>query len=124
MNYARDGFMNFLGGNEPYDKNYEPNSFGGPVPDPDPHYGIHREYVGGKIGRYDIYPREDDYIQPREFYNEVLSAEQKGRLHTNIINSLKGCHEVIRERATGQFCKVDSSLGNIIAAGVGVSHCH
>ena len=65
--------MNFFGGTEPFDKNYHPNSYGGPVPDPQ--YGIHREQVGGKIGRYNIFPKEDDYIQPREFYNDVLTQD-------------------------------------------------
>lgn len=106
-NYQRDGRGVYLSqGAVPH---YFPNSFGGPVEDVlaaelDPSYRI--------LG--DVQRREDDNIdyfkQPREYWNNILGEDHRGRVIGNIAASLRMVTKIVRERSIGMLANVDKDI--------------
>jgi len=116
-NYQRDGAMrtDANGGPGP---NYWPNSFEGPVPGSsaaDP--GMP---VSGMTGRTAYQHPNDDFVQPGALYRDVMSAEDRDHLVSNIVGHLKRAAERIRLRQCAVFYKVDPDYGTRVAEGVGV----
>ena len=116
--YQRDGAMRCdeNGGASP---NYWPNSFGGPAPDPgaaDP--GIP---ISGVTGRTPCTHPNDDFVQPRALYRDVMTDEDRDHLVSNIVGHLSNAQERIRLRQCAVFYKVDPEYGTRVAEGVGVS---
>jgi len=119
-NYHRDGFMavNSNGGSGP---NYEPNSFHGPREDPD--YKEHSLELKGNTGRFRYNHPNDDFIQPRWLYEKVFDANQKQRLISNLVASMKGIspdREDVKIRAIRGFYRVHPELGTRLAQGLNV----
>lgn len=115
--YQRDGSMRFdeNGGRGP---NYWPNSFGGPAPDPsaaDP--GMP---VNGATGRTPYPEPKDDFVQVRALYRDVMTAEDRDHLVSNLSGHLKNAQERIRLRQCAVFFKVNPEYGTRVAEGVGV----
>jgi catalase len=107
-NYGRDGLMRF-DDNGGMDKNYEPNSFGGPVQTNEPHYaGI----AGGMSGTYEWDDRDsNDFQQAGELYR-VMTAPEQDRLIASIAGDLSQVSkEEIIERSLASFTAADAEYG-------------
>jgi catalase len=86
--YNKDGAMRY---DNPGDPVYAPNSFGGPVADPDLYRGEDYE-VSGEIMRSAYTKRrdDDDFGQPRALVEQVMTDEDRDHLVTNITGHIKG----------------------------------
>jgi catalase len=100
---------------------YSPNSYGGPEADPSrgqPGWWVE----AGELGRYE-YERhrdDDDFVQPRALYRDVMDPTDREHLVTNIVaHASDGVSEPIRERVVDYWSNVDAELGARIAAGLG-----
>nr|WBY51145.1 catalase [Holotrichia parallela] len=113
--YQRDGpqAINNQGGAP----NYHPNSFGGATNDARAKHLSPPFHVSGEAKRYDT-GDEDNYSQPAVFYRKTLNEEERTRLVSNIVGSLKNAADFIQKRAVDNFSKVDSSFGKRIAEGL------
>ncbi|NLA37529.1 MAG: catalase, partial [Actinobacteria bacterium] len=117
QNYGRDGFMT-AGANGGRSKNYEPNSFDGPVQTNEPHYkGI--EGVGPS-GHYEWPQRETDYFtQAGDLYRLQDNAAQQ-RLVDNLATGLADIDPAdpkgIVERSLSYFTNADPEYGARIRA--------
>lgn len=90
--------------------NYYPNSFSGPEPlqqaaDLEPRFK-----VSGDVYRYDS-GDEDNFTQPRIFWNSVLDEAARKRLVANIADSLSNALEFIQKRAVSNFAQVSEDFG-------------
>jgi catalase len=116
-NYGRDGSMRTAASNSGRAKNYEPNSFNGPVQTDEEHYlGLP---VTGVSGHYPQVPREvDDFKQAGDLYR-LQPADAQQRLVDNIAGSLaQVSRDDIIERSIEHFRKADPEYGRRIAEGV------
>ena len=98
-------------------KNYEPNSFDGPVQtDRELYNGIP---VTGASGHYSQVPREvDDFKQAGDLYR-LQAKDAQQRLVDNIAGSLaQVSREDVIERSIEHFRKADAEFGRRIAASV------
>ncbi len=118
-NYGRDGFM-------PIDppsgrqKNYEPNSFGGPAQTATEHYkGV---TLSDLTGHYPQQQRQgDDFLQAGDLYR-LQAPDAQQRLVNNIAASLaQVSRQDIIDRSIGHFTKADKQFGKRIAEGVAIS---
>ena len=114
QNYGRDGQMR-LGDNGGSSKNYEPNSFGGPIQTDEPLYsGLETD---GMSGTYDPEIREvDDFAQAGDLYRLMDRAAQD-RLIVTISGSLGSVQstdigDAIVVRSLSHFRQADSDLGS------------
>ena len=115
-NYGRDGFMpvHAPSGRE---KNYEPNSFDGPVQSNQELYrGLP---VSDTSGHYPQVPRQvDDFKQAGDLYR-LQPRDAQQRLVDNIAASLaQVSREDIITRSIAHFTKADAELGRRITDGV------
>ncbi len=109
-NYGRDGFMRF-DGNHGRGKNYEPNSFGGPVQSGQPLWAPIEVHGLGASHVPEHHPEDDDFKQAGDLYR-LISPAEKDRLIANIAGSLaKVSREDVIERTIGNFRKADSDYG-------------
>lgn len=115
-NYGQDGFMRF-DAQDGHQKNYEPNSFNGPVQSSDELYG--GVSVSGLTGHYTQAPREvDDFKQAGDLYR-LQPKDARQRLIDNIAVSLaQVTRDDIIARSIEHFRKADAELGTRIAEGV------
>jgi len=115
-NYGRDGFMRF-DGNGGLSKNYEPNSFDGPVQTGEPLYAPLG--TSGESGSYDWDDREgDDFAQAGALYR-VMDEAARTRLVGNIAGSLSQVSkDEILERSVAHFRAADPEYGERVAAAV------
>lgn len=115
-NYGRDGNMVY-GANGGGSVNYEPNSFGGPVEQKkfeEPSVELH-----GPTGRYDQDSyRNDDYQQPGDLYR-LFTKESQDRFVDTVVNHMSPVLKDIQARQIEHWRKVDASLGERIAQGLG-----
>jgi catalase len=115
-NYGRDGFMR-SDGNAGATKNYEPNSFDGPVETGRALYaGL---AVEGVSGPYEWDSREgDDFVQAGALYR-VMDEAARARLIGNIAGSLSQVSkDDIVERSVAHFRAADPEYGERVAAAV------
>jgi len=108
-NYGRDGFMR-ADGNFGGAKNYEPNSFGGPVETGEPLYaGLATD---GPSGTYEWDSREgDDFVQAGALYR-VMDEAARARLVDNIAAGLSQVSkDDIIERSVSYFERADPEYG-------------
>jgi catalase len=117
--YNKDGAMTYRhAGSQPV---YSPNSYGGPRADPS------KELPGwwvdaGEMGRYEYQPHadDDDFIQPRNLYRDVMDDTDREHLVTNIVaHASAGVTAAVQERVIGYWTNVDAELGARVAAGLG-----
>jgi len=116
-NYSRDGAMRF-DDNHGREKNYEPNSFGGPKQTGEPQWAP--VVVEGPTRNHaPVHHRDDnDFVQAGDLYR-VMSEEEKQRLVANIAASLSQVRrEDIIERSIGNFRKADPQYGDQVAKAV------
>ena len=99
-------------------KNYEPNSFDGPVQSDEPIYlALETTGVSGSTA-WERHAEDDDFIQAGNLYRMVSSDEQE-RLVQNIAGSLAGVsRNDIIARAIGHFREADPEYGARVEAGV------
>jgi len=88
--------------------NYWPNSFLNITSNPK--YKEHKhQNLSGDVDRHES-ANEDNFSQPQDFYNKVLTAEERERLANNIGGNLVHAQPFIQERAISNFEKVNSEL--------------
>ncbi len=109
-NYGRDGAMRF-DANGGRSKNYEPNSYGGPVESGEPLYQpieIHGVAGSQKASRH---KDDNDFVQAGALYR-VMNEDEKRRLIANIAESLsKVSKPEVIERSISYFAKADPDYG-------------
>jgi catalase len=113
--YGRDGAMRFDAGYG-REKNYEPNSFGGPEESGSALYG---SLEGGPSGTYDWQDHDgDDFSQAGSLYR-LLPEDAKGRLVENIASGLaQVSREDIVDRSIANFAQADPDYGSRIEVAV------
>jgi catalase len=116
-NYQRDGFMrtddNFAG-----QPNYWPNSFQGPRPDiqtAEPKLAVE-----GLTGRWEYTHPNDDYAQPRDLFETVMTDTDREHLIGNIVAHLGNARRRIQLRQTALFYRVHPDYGKGVALGIGL----
>ncbi len=115
--YTHDGYMRF-DGNRGSEKNYEPNSFGGPAQTGEPTWAPIE--VRGTAGSHapERHREDDDFVQAGALYR-VMSEDAKQRLIANIAGSLARVSRAdIIERAIGYLRAADSDYGQRLAKAV------
>lgn len=117
MSYQRDGFMHF-NGNGGGGPNYWPNRFGGP--EPDPTAGEQPYDVSSDAARYAINHSKDGFVQAKDLYRDVMTAQDRDNLISNIVDHLSGAIKRIQYRQTAIFYKADPDYGKRVADGVGL----
>ncbi|VAW05029.1 Catalase KatE, partial [hydrothermal vent metagenome] len=119
-NYGRDGAMRF-DANGGADKNYEPNSFNGPVQTDSPLYNP-LESSGGS-GTYEWDERETDNFTQAGMLYRLMSSDEKDRLIAAIAGSLSGVQKTdvgdgIVARSIGHFRLADADFGDRLGSAV------
>ncbi|MFI8851105.1 catalase [Streptomyces sp. NPDC053499] len=116
-NYGRDGFM-AANAYDRYAKNYEPNSYGGPVETGVP-LSAPRP-VTGYWGTHEApqHTKDDDFFQAGELFR-LMSEEEKGRLVANIAGGLSQVtREDVIEKNIAHFTAADPDYGRRVEAAV------
>jgi catalase len=117
--YNRDGSMRY---ENPGDPVYAPNSFGGPVAQPerfgtDPSWHVD----AGEILRtaYVAHAEDDDFVQANTMVNKAMDADARDRLVSNIVGHvLKGVEEPVLSRVFDYWRHVDKAIGDKVEEGV------
>ncbi|MGO9059845.1 MAG: catalase [Candidatus Binataceae bacterium] len=115
--YNRDGYMRF-DGNGGSEKNYEPNSFGGPVQNGQQLWAPIE--VHGITGNYapERHPEDNDFVQAGNLYRLMTEAEKK-RLIANIaIHLSQVSKDDIIERSVSYFRNADRNYGDRVLRAV------
>ncbi|WP_026925314.1 catalase [Glycomyces arizonensis] len=115
-NNNRDGYA--YDGRHGRQKNYEPNSFGGPDQTGQPLWAPVE--VSGATGEWETprHAEDDDFVQAGNLYRLMTDGEQD-RLIANLSSSLaKVSREDIVERAIGNFAKADEDFGKRLTVAV------
>ena len=113
-NYLRDGPMN-VSDNQGGAPNYFPNScnniqsFIGPEPIQRVRQAQPPYKITGDVFRFEP-DNDDDFTQPKNFYNNVLDAAARRRLVSNMADHLVLTKGFIQERAIANFSKVSVEL--------------
>ncbi|MFJ7906293.1 catalase [Kitasatospora sp. NPDC096204] len=115
---SRDGYL--YDGRHGRRKNYEPNSFGGPVETGRPLWAA--TAVDGSTGTHAApsHAEDNDFVQAGDLYR-LLSEEEKQRLIGNLsgfIAKVSADREDIVERAVDNFRKADADFGQRLDAAV------
>jgi catalase len=122
--YGKDGAMTYHhAGDQPV---YAPNSYGGPRADPSKE--LPRWWAeAGEIGHY-AYERhsdDDDFVQPRALYRDVMDDTDREHLVTNIVaHASDGVSEDVQRRVIDYWADVDPELGARVALGLDQSNGH
>ncbi len=110
--YNKEGPMTYRhAGSQPV---YAPNSYGGPVADPQRGDDLDWGVEAAEIGRYayEKHSEDDDFVQPRALYREVMSDTDREHLITNIVNHVKaGVHPDVVPRVVEYWRSVHPDLG-------------
>jgi catalase len=115
--YSRDGAMR-ADGNYGRQKNYEPNSFDGPVQSGQPLWSPIE--VHGLTGNHapELHRDDDDFVQAGELYR-LMSEPEKVRLVSNIAASLsRVSKQDVIERSVANFRRADADYGARVARAV------
>jgi catalase len=116
--YAKDGPMAYRhAGSQPV---YAPNSLGGPEADPGaepPGWWVE----AGEIARYayEKHRDDDDFLQARALYRDVMTPVDRDHLVENIVgHASDGVSPELQKRVVTYWTNVDPSLGAKVAAGL------
>ena len=112
--YARDGAMR-INENGGKTKNYEPNSFDGPMQTNEPQSKPIE--VHGHTGeqKAPLHKEDNDFVQAGDLYR-LMSEDEKKRLIENIAGGLSAVtRDDIIERSIGHFEKADAEYGKRLA---------
>jgi catalase len=113
---SRDGHL--YDGRHKGAKNYEPNSFGGPVQTDRPLW--EPTSVTGETGTHEAprHAEDDDFVQAGNLYR-LLSEDEKARLIDNLAGFIaKVSRDDIAERAINNFRQADGDFGKRLEAAV------
>ena len=105
---------------------YSPNSYGGPQADPAkelPTWWVE----AGEIGRYayEKHADDDDFVQPRALYRDVMDGTDREHLASNIVaHASAGVSPAVQARVVDYWLSVDPELGARVAAGLGLGAEH
>jgi catalase len=114
--YNKDGFMAYRhAGSQP---TYAPNSYGGPKADPDKASELGWWVEAAEIGRYayEKHADDDDFVQPRALYRDVMTGTDQDHLVTNIVSHVKaGVKPDVVARVIDYWENVDPDLGGRVA---------
>jgi catalase len=116
--YGRDGFL--YDGRHAGTKNYEPNSFGGPVQTGRPLW--QPIPVSGQTGDLAApsHAEDDDFVQAGNLYR-LMSEEERQRLIDNLADSIaQVSRDDIAQRAIANFRSADEDFGKRLDAAVQV----
>ncbi|HEX3795966.1 MAG TPA: catalase [Acidimicrobiales bacterium] len=116
--YNRDGAMR---AENPPDPVYAPNSYGGPVAQPEI-YGADPSWsVSGEIVRsaYEAHREDDDFGQANAMVNVAMDDEARARLVSNVVGHVRqGVEEPVLSRVFDYWRKIDKTVGDLIEEGV------
>ena len=76
----------------------------------------------GEIGRYavDKHRDDDDFVQPRALYRDVMSDSDRDHLVSNIVaHASDRVSDDVQRRVVGYWTNVDPELGARVASGLG-----
>ena len=120
--YTRDGHMTYRNdGNVP---NYAPNTKGGPeAAGPEHGADLGWDVEAAELGRYANrkHAEDDDFVQARTLYNEVMEDVNREALVEGIVGhaSKPEVTDDMHERVIAYWANVDADLGAKVAAGLG-----
>lgn len=116
-NYGRDGFMCF-DGNEGRAKNYEPNTFGGPVQTNEPHSAPLEMHGLSGASPWQRHAEDNDFVQAGNLYR-LMSEDEKNRLVENLAVAISAVtRDDIIERSISHFRNADAGYGERVAKAV------
>ncbi|CAI2330214.1 unnamed protein product [Caenorhabditis sp. 36 PRJEB53466] len=110
-NTQRDGLMAY--DNQQHAPNYYPNSFNLGRTRPDVKDTVFQ--VSGDVDRYET-ADDNNYEQPRQFWEHVLDAGARERMCQNFAGALGGCYEFIVAGMLEHFTKVHPDFGARVKA--------
>jgi catalase len=114
--YNKDGPMAYRhAGSQP---TYAPNSYGGPQADPGRAGDLGWWVEAAEIGRYayDKHRDDDDFVQPRALYRDVMTDTDREHLVTNVVSHVKaGVQPEIAPRVVEYWSNVHPELGAQVA---------
>ncbi len=109
-NYGRDGAMRF-DGNRGREKNFEPNSYGGPAQTGRPMYAPIEVHGLAGSHPWEKHSEDDDFVQAGALYR-LMTDPEKARLIAGIATNLaQVSREEIIGRSIGHFRKADPDYG-------------
>jgi catalase len=121
--YNKDGNMAYHhSGDQPV---YAPNSYGGPQADTERGADLPWQVEAAELGRYahQKHAEDDDFVQPRTLYREVMDDEKRELLVSNIVGHASDeVSEPMQQRVVAYWASVDPELGARVAAGLGVGN--
>uniref|UniRef100_A0A7E4UVV2 Catalase n=1 Tax=Panagrellus redivivus TaxID=6233 RepID=A0A7E4UVV2_PANRE len=112
-NTQRAGLMTIHSQNDA--PNHHPNTFGGPVERADAME--HRFNISGDVYRHDA-KDDDNYSQPRMFWEKVLDEGGRQRLVDNIVGIVRNTYPNIQERVVEVYGRVHPDFKKALAAGL------
>ncbi|GAA4589644.1 catalase [Planotetraspora phitsanulokensis] len=119
--YNKDGAMRFSNSSDPV---YAPNSVGGPAADPSIFEG-EGYHVSGEIIRsaYVKHAEDDDFVQPRALWENVLSDTDRAHLVGNIVGHASAPEVTgdMKKRVVDYWTNVHKDLGQGVAQGLGLA---
>jgi catalase len=120
--YNKDGAMTYRhSGPQPV---YAPNSYGGPRADPaaePPTWMVE----AGELGRYayEKHADDDDFVQPRALFRDVMDNTDREHLINNIVaHASDGVSQDVQRRVVAYCADVDPQLGARVALGLSRSN--
>ncbi|MEU8173482.1 catalase [Microbispora hainanensis] len=119
--YNRDGHMRYR---NPGDPVYAPNSVNGPAADPSLYEGENYRVAGEIIRSAQVRHREDDdYVQPRALWENVLSDVDRDHMVSNIVGHASAPEVTadMKKRVAEYWTNVHKDLGQRVAQGLGVA---
>jgi catalase len=104
---------------------YAPNSYGGPQADTERGADLTWQVEAAELGRFahQKHAEDDDFVQPRTLYREVMDEEKRELLVSNIVGHASDeVTEPMQQRVVAYWASVDPELGARVAAGLGVGN--
>ena len=118
--YNKDGQMTYHhAGDQPV---YAPNSYGGPAADPAKGVEIGWDVDAAELARtvYARHAADDDFSQPGTLVREVMDAEAREALVSNIVeHASDDVSSEMQLRVIAYWTRVDEQIGARVAAGLG-----
>jgi catalase len=118
--YSRDGAMTYVhAGSQPV---YAPNSYGGPIADPERAGDVAWEVKSGEVGRYgyEKHADDDDFGQAGSLYRNVMDDVDRDHLVANIVaHASDNVNSDVRLRIVAYCSSIDPDLGDCVANGLG-----
>jgi catalase len=119
--YSKDGAMTYRhSGGQPV---YAPNSYGGPSASAEAAAEATWHVAGGEIGRYAYRPHseDDDAVQARALYQEVMDDHGRRALLGNIVSHAgDGVSREVQRRVVDYWSQVDQELGRLVGLRLGL----